>query len=112
MNRTEWAQLTRWFEVRWPLAITTETNEAYFEELHGFTVTTIRTAGEQLLRSGREYLKVPVLVAACRDVARTAHEWDTRELPAPDDSCAWSEMAEELGVPGLSFAEYARKETR
>ena len=45
MNRTEWAQLTRWFEVRWPLAITVETNEAYFEELHDFSVTTIRTAG-------------------------------------------------------------------
>jgi len=111
MNRKEWATLSQWFEARWPDAILADTTEAFYSDLRPFSVTTIRTAGEQLLRSGREYLKVPVLVAACRDVARTAHEWDTRELPAPDDSCAWSEMAEELGVPGLSFAEYARKET-
>jgi len=111
MNRSEWATLSRWFEARWPHAITTDTNEAYYAELRGFTVMTIRTAGEQLLRSGREFLKVPVLVAACRDVARTAREWDTKQLPAADDSCEWAEVAAGLGEPGMSFAEYAQKGT-
>ena len=111
MNRTEWDTVAQWFEARWPHALTQQTDDAFYTELQPYSVLTIRTAGEQMLHSGREFLSLPGLVAACRNVARTSREWDTFELPASDDSCSWEDAAERLGVPGMSFAEYARKET-
>ena len=108
MNRQEWIGISQWLAARWPHALTAETDEAYYVELEKYTTQTIRTAAEQLLRSGRDFLTVSALVSACADVARMAHDWDTTPALPESSGVPWSESG--VGEPGESFVEYALKD--
>ncbi len=113
MRASEWSEIVKWMVPRWPQMATWEDEmwPPYWDDLHPYAADDVQEMVVRLHRNGVEF---PPRSGAILKMLRDFDRRPERALPPPTNSgpvVSWEEAAEALGVPGMSFAEYAQMQT-
>jgi len=113
MTLDEFRELTAWMLPRWSemAAWTEEQIAALYADLQPWPGPEVRAAVERCWEDGREYApKGGAISSVLRDRGvRKIGSYISGDVRREEAAVPWSAVAEDLGVPGMSFTEYVTR---